>query len=282
MPELPEVQVIVDMLEESIVGETIEGVAVGWPKSVATHAPDDFSQRLMGQGITGVSRRAKYVVISLSDGYLICHLRMTGRLLVVSDGDCREAPDKHVHVILDLTGGKTLLFRDLRKFGRFYLVDDPDLVLRGLGPEPLSAQFTIDMLQEMMSSHHRLLKPALLDQRFLAGLGNIYVDESLWEAGLHPLRHSDTLSPSEVQRLHGAIRLVLSRAVANRGTTLRDYRNPQNQPGANQYALAVYHRQGEPCGRCGSMIARSVVGGRGTHYCPVCQPAFDGQKEKDQ
>jgi formamidopyrimidine-DNA glycosylase len=177
----------------------------------------------------------------------------------------------HSHVRLLLSSGQALRLHDLRKFGRLYLVDDPSTVLGRLGREPLAADFTVEALGAIVSGRRRQIKPLLFDQRLVAGLGNIYIDESLWEARVHPLRHADTLAPDEVLRLHAAMQNVLARAIAHNGTTLRDYRDPHERPGQHQGYLVVYGRRGAACPRCGQAIARTVVGQRGTYYCPACQ-----------
>jgi formamidopyrimidine-DNA glycosylase len=180
-----------------------------------------------------------------------------------------------MQLLLRFASGGALYFRDPRKFGRISLVADPAPLVGKLGPEPLEASFTAEALGALLAGRRRQLKPALLDQTLVAGLGNIYVDEALWRAGLHPLRKADSLSDGEIARLRDAIHDVLANAVAHKGTTLRDYRNPAGEPGDNQFFLAVYHRQGEPCQRCGTPIERMVVGQRGTHICAQCQRMED-------
>jgi formamidopyrimidine-DNA glycosylase len=202
-------------------------------------------------------------------------LRMTGCLLY-NEQPCAAGPrvpedESHVRVVLHLASGATLRFRDMRKFGRLYLVDDPQEVVGGLGPEPLSPDWTPLALAILLQHRRGRIKPILQNQQILAGLGNIYADESLWRARIHPMQEAQTLTGQDIERLHDAIREVLSRAIENRGTTLRDYRNAQDEPGENQSSLAVYQRHGRACPRCGQIIERIVVGGRGTHFCPTCQ-----------
>jgi formamidopyrimidine-DNA glycosylase len=275
MPELPEVETVVSLLCQCLVGERVAGVEVRWAGSIATPIAPEFARELLGREVLDVGRRGKFVVISLSGAKtLLVHLRMTGQLLV--DSPCppgeRALPDAYTRVVVRLESGRALTFRDTRKFGRLYLVDDPQAVVGHLGPEPLAEGFTARQLLDLLHARPKRLKPLLTDQRTLAGLGNIYVDEALWEAGLHPLRKAHTLSAEEAGRLHEAIRKVLEGAIANMGTTLRDYRTPRDEPGTNQGALRVYGRRGEPCPRCGGTIQRQVVGGRGTYVCPACQP----------
>lgn len=271
MPELPEVEVIARGLHEQLAGQRIVEVAVRWPRTIARPPADVFAAQLVGRTVQRVWRRGKFLVLDLTPSkHLVVHLRMTGQFLVCRGAGSLEA-DAHTHVSITFASGCLLHFRDVRKFGRFALVDDPAEVLGALGPEPLSDGFTPESLAAILHGRRRQIKPALLDQTVVAGLGNIYVDEALWEARIHPLRPAHTLTVDELVRLHRAIRLVLAQAIANRGTTFRDYRDAQNRPGGNQRALAVYGRKGAPCPRCGAPIVRTVVGQRGTHFCPVCQ-----------
>jgi formamidopyrimidine-DNA glycosylase len=276
MPELPEVETIVRGLRPYLLGQCVHSVEVRWPGAVATPSSERFATDIVGREIVEVSRRGKFIIFGLHPGkYLLVHLRMTGCLLY-NEQPCAAGPqstenEEHVRVVLHLASGAVLRFRDMRKFGRLYLVDDPQEVVHGMGPEPLSPDLTAEALAALLRRKRGRIKPLLQDQRFLAGLGNIYVDESLWLAGIHPLRHAQSLADQDVERLHQAIREILSRAIDNKGTTLRDYRNAQDEPGENQESLAVYQRQGQACPRCGQTIERIVVGGRGTHFCSVCQ-----------
>jgi len=273
MPELPEVETVVRGLHDRIVGEVIADVEVFWPASVAGQTAEAFAQGLVGHTIAGVGRRGKYVVVWLAgDGCLLVHLRMTGRLVVEEPHEPTTAEScRYTRVLWSFASGRRLRFWDMRKFGRVHWVAAPDEALASLGPEPLDASFTACALGHMLRSRHRQVKPLLLDQRFLAGLGNIYVDEALWEARIHPARRAHTLTEAEVTRLHAAIVRVLRDAVRGRGTTMRDYRDADNQPGEYQHELAVYGREGQPCRRCGQAIERTMIGGRGTRLCPACQ-----------
>ena len=276
MPELPEVETIAQGLQTSLVGRTIVGVEVRWARSVVPPAPDAFARRLIGQAITRVRRRGKWVVIALSGGdTLLVHLRMTGRLVIEP---AEPSDDRHLRVLFSLDDGRWLHFFDMRKFGRLVLTSDPRGVLGDLGPEPLAAGFTAAQLEEMLARRRGRVKPLLLDQRFLAGLGNIYADEALWRAGIHPLRPASTLAAAETRRLHRAIRSVLRAAINSGGTTLSDsaYRQPDGRSGEFSGLLAVYGREGQPCARCGAGIERIVVSQRGTHYCPGCQILSEG------
>ncbi len=276
MPELPEVETVARGLRASLVGRTIIEVEVRWARSVVLPNPTAFSRRLTGQMATGVGRRGKWVMISLSSGdTLLVHLRMTGQLVLEPRG-CPD--DRHVRVLFFLDDGRCLRFSDARKFGRLWLVDDPAEVLGKLGPEPLGADFTAARLREMLARRRGRIKPLLLDQHFLAGLGNIYTDEALWQACIHPLRRADTLTSVEVRRLHRAIHSVLRAAIARGGTTLSDGTFQQADGRSGEFAsrLAVYGRAGKSCPRCGMAIERIRVSQRGTHFCPHCQPLSEG------
>jgi len=270
MPELPEVETVVRGLQ-SLVGRRVERVEVRWRRTVAAPSPQAFARRLAGRRIEEVRRRGKWVVIGLDRGwFLLVHLRMSGWLQVKAEG---AAEDPYARVVLCLDDGRRLVFSDPRKLGRMVLTDDPMEVLGGLGPEPLDEGFTVERLAQRLAGRQARLKPLLLDQRFLAGLGNIYANEALWRAGLHPLRSAGSLSPEEVARLHRAIRLVLQEAIARRGTTLEDgrYVGVDGRPGGFASRLRVHGRASEPCPRCGTPVVRIVVCGRGTYFCPTCQ-----------
>lgn len=243
-----------------------------WARTIATPSQATFGDRVLGHCIQDVRRRGKWLIFVLDgEKWLLTHLRMSGRLMVEAAG----APeDPHTRVLFHLDDGLRLCFSDPRRFGRMALVDDPETVLGQLGPEPLDPALTPQKLREMLQSRRARLKPLLMDQRFLAGLGNIYADEVLWEAGLHPLRRSETVSEDEAERLLGAIRRVLEAAIAHQGTTLQDQRYllPDGRPGAFARHLAAYGREGQPCPRCGAPIVRIRLGGRGAHFCPLCQP----------
>jgi formamidopyrimidine-DNA glycosylase len=271
MPELPEVETVARGLAEQLVGRRIRCVRVGWPRTIAVPTVDVFLEQIAGRRVTSVGRRGKYVVIELDQGYLLIHLKMSGQLRVVPD---HEPPDPYAHTVFGLDGGLELRFRDVRKFGRVYLVDDAALVTGGLGPEPLDESFSLQDFCGLLARRSGRLKSLLLNQEFLAGLGNIYADESLFVARLHPLRKAGTLASGEQKALYVAIRRVLVRAVASRGTTLADggYRDAGGEPGGFQELIAVYGRTGKPCQVCGTEIERIVVGGRSTHYCRQCQP----------
>lgn len=277
MPELPEVQTIVDDLNRSlIIGQTITGTQVYWPKTIAESTPKLFCRRLQGQRIVKIWRRGKFIVLDLDqDDHLLVHLRMTGHLHLVPAWTERS---KHEHVILNLGEKWQLRFHDTRKFGRCYLARDPETVLGSLGPEPLSTAFTMPVLKAIVTGRQRLLKPLLLDQTVVAGLGNIYVDEALWEAKLHPRRSSSSLTDSEIRTLHKAIQKVLKQGLHNLGTTLgkgsTHFSSIKKRRGRNQKMLQVFRRDQAPCPRCRTTITRILVGQRSTHICPRCQKVF--------
>lgn len=271
MPELPEVETIVCELRPHLVGRTIVSVKVDWAKTIDEPKQDipRFSLGVIGRQVVGVWRRGKFVVIRLDDGMsLVIHLRMSGRLLLKARG-----PSKHLRVLFAFSDGSHLYFYNPRKFGRIWLVDDVEKIVGDLGPEPLSDSFTAEVLAERMRGRRGMIKPLLLNQRFIAGLGNIYVDESLFRAGLHPQRPVDTLVRDDIIRLHSAIQAVLRQALDHHGTSFDGvFIRPEGEQGRQQEGLAVYQQTGLPCVRCGSPIQKRVVGGRGTHFCLKCQP----------
>ncbi len=272
MPELPEVQLAADTLAAQIVGRRIAGVArLDWPRMVETHTPEEFAALLAGREVRGVSRRAKWLLVELDAGWtLALHLRMSGYIAVYGP---EAEPDAYTHLALRLDDGRQVFFHDTRKFGRARLLDAQGLAALGQahGAEPLDEAFTPEVLGRLLRGRRRALKPLLLDQTVIAGIGNIYADEALWRAQLHPLRPSDSLSDEEIGRLHAAIRAALRDGLERGGSTLRDYRNAYGAAGSNQQHFNAYDRAGRPCPRCGTAIVRTVVAQRGTHYCPTCQ-----------
>jgi formamidopyrimidine-DNA glycosylase len=280
MPELPEVETVARDLRPRIVGATIVGARCTWPRTLRTHTPEAFADAVAGRQVEGVGRRAKLVVVELSgDAALTIHLKMTGQLFVVP----AETPeDPYVRLVLELADGREIRFRDIRKFGRIGLYGrDPvsgelvaelggSAVFAAFGPEPLDPAFTVRDFRRSLRRRKGRLKPLLLDQSFLAGVGNIYADEALWAARLHPLRTARTLRPADERHLYDAVRTVLTEAVARRGSSIDDYTAPDGD-GSMQEHLQVYQRTGEPCPRCGRPIKRIVVGARSTHFCSWCQ-----------
>ncbi len=273
MPELPEVETVVRQLRPALRGRRIVGGAVRWPRTVGGRSRA-FLEGLTGAEVDRVERRAKYLLFHLrregGAALLLGHLRMTGRLHVEAG---TTPPGPYERVRLELDDGRALLFDDVRKFGRLRLTTEADAALAALGPEPLGPSFGPAWLARALGARRRRLKPLLLDQRFLAGLGNIYVDEALHAAGLHPLTPSQRVGPEAAARLARAIRRLLARAVKREGSSFDAfYRTPEGRPGGFQDELRVYGREGRPCRACGTPIERFEVGQRGTHVCPGCQP----------
>ncbi len=274
MPELPEVQTIVDDLNAlGIVGCSITSASVYWPRTIALMQPDVFMKSVCGQTITAIDRRAKYIRFFLQKGHcLAVHLRMTGRFNLV---DSRKKRDKHEHVALGLGRRRQLRFHDTRKFGRIYLLSPETSFFERLGPEPLDDTLSKEGFFDMLRRRSRNIKPLLLDQCFIAGLGNIYVDEALWQARIHPLRKSDSLDRRQASGLLAAIRQVLQNGLNNAGTTLGqgegNYVSMRRGRGNNMGDLKVFRRTGDPCHRCSQTIERIIVGQRSTHICPSCQ-----------
>lgn len=273
MPELPEVETVRRTLQSKLTGLKFTGAQVLLPKMIRTPEPDEFKEIIKDKTILKISRRGKYLLINLSDGYtLAVHLRMTGRL-VYCTGD--KPATKHTHVVLHLNNGSQLHYTDIRQFGRLWLVPTSsmgDLAgYKDLGIEPLDELFTRDFLKKELRRRHARIKPLLLDQTFIAGLGNIYTDEALHRAKINPERLATTLSPREVAHLHHAIRDVILEGIDNRGTTFRDFADGDGRAGSYQELLRVYNRENSPCHHCGQPIARKKVGGRSSYYCPSCQ-----------
>ena len=266
------------LVRPDVIGRRIEYVQVSWERTLGGLDEHQFSVAVMGASVRAVGRRAKWIVIELErdgeeSGVILCHLRMSGRL-VVDTHKCEQPYERVAVGLVDDRGrASTLRFLDIRKFGRFRFVLDPDEVLGDLGPEPLGPDFTADWFAAALKRRARALKPLLLDQTFLAGLGNIYVDESLFRAGLHPLRPANRVSRAKADALHAAIRETLAEAIEREGSSFDTfYRTPEGQPGSYQHLFQVYGRDGKACPRCGRTIVKTVVGQRGTHLCLGCQP----------
>ena len=264
MPELPEVETFARSLRPELTGREIISAQLFWPRTLSLPSADEFLVRLPGQRIQAVKRRAKYLWLELSSDQLFIHLRMSGDLWM---RPTPHAPEKHDRLHLRLSDGRTLVFNDIRKFGHVWLTADPQEVIGHLGPEPLEPEFTPPLLYSRLIERHRQMKPLLLDQTFLAGLGNIYTDEALHLSGVHPLRVSDTITITEAERLHQAIQQVLLAGIEHNGASIDwVYRG-----GNFQNYFHVYDREGQPCPLCGTPVQRIVVGQRGTHFCPTCQ-----------
>ena len=273
MPELPEVETIARQLRPLLLGRTFVRFWTDAPALVTRPSPAEMAARLPGRRIAALTRRGKYLLLPLDrEGApadtLILHLGMTGQLTVAP----ADAPaDRHLHARFDLDDGRQLRFRDVRKFGRIALVDDPASVVGHLGPEPLDDAFTPADFRRRIRRRRGRLKPLLLDQRFLAGVGNLYADEALFLAGLDPRRPASSLTDEEIARLYHSLRHVLRRGIENEGASLSDYRKPDGSPGRVQESLQVYGRAGAPCPRCGTPIQRLRLAGRSAHFCPRCQ-----------
>jgi formamidopyrimidine-DNA glycosylase len=304
MPELPEVETVARDLQRWIAGAQIVDVEVRWDRTIRhPQPPERFAAELRGAVIERVGRRAKSLLLQLGDGRVMTvALRMTGALMVVSAG---TPDDRYARVVFRLADGRELRYRDVRKFGRIGLFEGGSLRVRRTGvrrgrsgtrrrravireapapyrvgdvfarhgPEPLSPSFSARRLADRLKGRSARLKTLLLDQSFIAGVGNIYADEALWLARLSPLRAADTLSQDEVARLHRSIRKVLRQGITNRGASFSDYVGADGEPGENAERLAVYRRTGAPCLRCGRPIQRLVIGQRSTHFCANCQPS---------
>ena len=274
MPELPEVETVRRQLEPVLVGRRFERVEINDPRLVRPFEPAAVAAELEGERVAEVDRRGKYLIFRFESGrVLLVHLRMTGSFRHRRDGAGEDDP--HRRAVVRLDDGSDVAYRDVRRFGTWLLVEPEELepyLADRLGEEPLVAGFTPARLARRLAGRRAPIKAVLLDQRTLAGLGNIYVDEALWGARLHPKRPAGELDANDVRRLHGAIRRVLQTAIERRGSTLRDYSTPRGRRGSMQRAFKVYGRTNEPCDRCGTPIEKTRTGGRGTWYCPHCQP----------
>jgi formamidopyrimidine-DNA glycosylase len=273
VPELPEVETVVRDLARLVSGATITGANVFRERNLATPDAPSFTDAVRGRRILSTRRRAKWIIVELSGGILLLvHLRMTGQLLVLPAATER---DPYIRLSLALDDGREIRFRDVRAFGRVALVAQRSDGEAASSLEPLAAAFTPDALRSLIAHRGTRIKSLLLDQRCIVGIGNIYADEALWRAKIHPLTPASALRPVQIDALHLAIVGVLSEAVAARGSSINDYTAPDGD-GEMQERLDVYQRTGEPCHRCGAAIQRSVVGGRGTHVCRTCQRAPRG------
>jgi len=274
MPELPEVETIRRGLEPYLKGKTISGISI-YNSTILLPEPETFESVLPGLNILALNRKGKYLIMELSDDWrLVIHLRMTGKLLWIEQASTPMPP--HTHVVLNFPDQKQLRFNDVRRFGRWWLVPKASLSeisgLASLGPEPIQADFNAQLLNQQLAKRHKAkIKPVLLDQRVVAGLGNIYVDEALFLAGIHPLRTVESLSPQEIDALVSATRQVLNDSIQRRGTSFRDYLDGLAQKGENQNYLNVFQQEGNPCPNCGALIKREKIGGRSSFFCPNCQ-----------
>ena len=269
MPELPEVETIRRELESRLVGKTFVGVTLHWPRTVQIPSIEAFKRGLAGQTIRELDRRGKYLIVRLESGdSLILHLRMSGSLLI--EPGCQSDP--YTRTVFRLDDGGRLCFRDPRKLGVMWLVKDADEVVGKLGPEPLDEMFTLDVFRHRLGRRSAPIKAVLCDQGIVAGIGNMYADEALFAAGIHPLRPADSLSKAQMERLYTAIRQTLERAIGCCGASINDYQRPGGQPGTAQSGFNVAHRRGQPCPACGTPIERIPIRQRGSYFCPRCQP----------
>ncbi|OIJ12387.1 DNA-formamidopyrimidine glycosylase [Anaerobacillus alkalilacustris] len=273
MPELPEVETVKRTLQKLVIGKTIKDITVHWGKIIKR--PDDVAQfrhLLIGQTIINVERRAKFLKLIFNDYVVVSHLRMEGRYGLYKVG---EPITKHTHVIFSFTDGTELRYQDVRKFGTMHLFikgeEECQLPLVQLGIEPFDNLFTPKKLKELFEGTNRKVKVTLLDQTKLVGLGNIYVDEALFRSGIYPERIGKELTQKELKKLYQEIKATLQEAINMGGSSVKSYVNGQGEMGMFQQTLFVYGRKGEPCKRCGTEIEKTVVGGRGTHFCPKCQ-----------
>jgi len=274
MPELPEVETVVrDLISHNICGCKISDVSVTWPRIITPLTAELFAKAVKELTLTQITRRGKYIIIQLCDGSsLYIHLRMTGKLQVHPH---TFKAGKHDHIVFGLSDKRKLVYNDTRKFGRVTLTKKVHPSVAALGPEPLEKEFTKIWLSKALAGKSRKMKPLLLDQSFIAGLGNIYVDEVLWQARIHPERLSSSITPRESNALHKAIQSVLKCGIKNSGTTLgngeSNFYSVAGHRGRNADQLKVFRRTGQPCPNCGTTIERLIVGQRSTHICPKCQ-----------
>jgi len=273
MPELPEVETIKSELAPCIVGHCITGVTLFWDRIVRQPSLEEFCSCIIGQKIIGIGRRGKYLILNLSSGkVLIIHLKMSGSLLLKP---ALAEPDKFVRAIIHLDGEVDLHFRDPRKFGVMWLVYDKDTVVGKLGPEPLEAGFTPQLLAKLLKNRTAPIKALLCDQGFVAGIGNMYADEALFAARIHPLRPGGKLSSEEIRRLYNAIQQVLWLAIGCKGASVDTYFRPGGELGTAHFQFQVAHRlSGKFCPVCGTTIERIPIRNRGSYFCPKCQPQF--------
>ena len=270
MPELPEVETVKNELMPHIIGRKLTGVTLLWEGIVRQPSVADFRSRLTGQKVTGLARYGKYLVFSLTgDDLLIIHMKMSGSLLIGQDS---SEPPKYTRAIIHLDKGNSIFFRDPRKFGAMWLVKDKNSIVGRLGPEPLEDDFTPQVLAQRLKNRTAPIKALLCDQSVIAGIGNMYADEALFAAGIHPLRPGGSLSQDEIERLHTAIRQVLRSAIDNKGASIVNYYRPGGETGTAHSQFKVAHRLNQDCPDCGTPLRRITVRNRGTYFCPECQP----------
>ena len=267
MPELPEVEVIVRELRSQLVKEVFTGFEVNWAKTIIRQG----LKSPLGKRIQSITRHGKFIIFHLNQDFLLIHLRMTGQLIVKQQ---KNNDDKHLRVVFKFKSGKRLLFYDARKFGRIYLTNNIQNVLSNIGIDALNPELTSDKFTDLLSGKKTKIKSFLLDQHFIAGLGNIYIDESLFKSSIHPTRQINQLSGQEISKLYASILTTLEGAIKNMGTTISDYKTTGGGFGTNQNYLMVYKRGELPCYVCKIPIKKIKMNGRGTHFCPRCQPIY--------
>ncbi len=288
MPELPEVETTVNTLKKKIIGRRITDVWFDWPKLIKKPKPEEFKKRIIGRRIEKISRRAKNILFELDQQQLLLiHQKMTGHLLIgkwqmrqgkwesVSKGPLQEKVNDYLHLMFKLDDGRMLGLSDLRKFAKILFGPKKEIEnsadLQSLGPEPLSPELNFEKFKSLIKAEKRKIKPILMDQEVIAGIGNIYSDEILWRAKIHPAKPAEKLSERELKNLFLAMNFILKKAVRLRGTSTSDYRDPAGRPGNYTNSRLVYQRAGQPCRRCGTKISRLKIGGRTAHFCPKCQ-----------
>jgi formamidopyrimidine-DNA glycosylase len=279
LPELPEVETIRARLEPRLTGRTFERVVIADPRLTRPEPPERVAAELEGEQVRSVSRRGKYLIVEFESGrHLLIHLRMTGSVQHPASGGFEADP--HRRAVVRLDDGSDVAYRDVRRFGTWELLEPGDLdeyfAARRLGGEPLGLQFTVGALEAVFAGRRAPVKAALLDQRAAAGVGNIYADEALWQARIHPLRPAGSLTREELAALRKGVRQALEMGIARQGATLRDYSDPDGVRGRMQDKFRVYGRVGQPCDRCGTPIEKIRAGGRGTWFCPNCQQLGPG------
>ncbi len=269
MPELPEVETVKNELSPHIIGRKLTGITLCWEGIVKKTSAKDFLSRIIGRKVTGLERYGKYLIFSLNDDdMLVTHLKMAGSLLV---GHNSSEPPKYTRAIIHLDNGTNIFFSDPRKFGAMWLIQDKRAITDKLGPEPLEDSFTAKILAQRLSRHAAPIKAVLLDQKFVAGIGNMYADEALYNSKIHPLRPANSLSPDGIDRLYRAIRQVLLSGIKNKGASMVNYVRPDGTTGTAHSEFKVAHGRGKYCETCGTPIKRITVRNRGTYFCPSCQ-----------
>ena len=267
MPELPEVETIKNELSPYIVGRQFTGVTVCDAKLVRQPPVEEFRQKLLGQKVNSLERRGKYLIFHLSGGEaLIIHLRMSGVLLLNP-----KQPDKHARVVFHLDNGSQVVFTDRRRLGALWLIENEQAIVGKLGPEPLAPEFTSETLAVRLQKHRAPIKAVLLDQTFVAGIGNMYADEALFAAKIHPLREANSLAPQEIRNLQQAIRDVLWSAIGSKGASVDTYKRPGGELGTAHFNFRVAHLGGKPCPICGATVQRLAIRNRGSYFCSNCQ-----------